>query len=73
MSDMTEQDHAFHESMKPNWGADGTLVYAAAPNAKPFSKSSRRREKEGILDIQKGGIVSEKRDVRFAKFSDEVR
>lgn len=60
--------------MKPSWGPDGTLVYAASSNVKPFDKSSRRRarERDGLLNVQSGGIVSESRDVRFAKFSNEV-
>jgi nuclear pore complex protein Nup98-Nup96 len=70
---MIEVDRAFHESMKPSWGPDGTLVYAAQSNAKPFGRSSRRsHERDGLLTIQKGGVVSENRDVRFAKFSNEV-
>jgi nuclear pore complex protein Nup98-Nup96 len=70
---MTESERAFHDSMKPSWGPDGTLVYAAPPNAKPFGRSSRRsRERDGLIQIQRGGIVSEHRDVRFAKFSNEV-
>ncbi|KAH6680270.1 putative nucleoporin [Halenospora varia] len=73
MSDLTEADRAFHDTMKPNWGADGTLVYAAPPETKPFGRSSRRtREKPGLLAIQKGCIVSEGRDIRFAKFSNEA-
>jgi nuclear pore complex protein Nup98-Nup96 len=71
---MTDNDLAFHESLKPSWGPDGTLVYAAPSNAKPFGRSSRRaRERDGLLTIQKGAIVSESRDIRFAKFSNEVR
>ena len=71
---MSDADRAFHDSMKPSWGPDGTLVYAAPANAKPlFGRSSRwPRERDGLLTIQKGGIVSESRDVRFAKFSNEV-
>jgi nuclear pore complex protein Nup98-Nup96 len=67
-------DRAFHDSMKPGWGPDGTLVYAAASNVKPFGRSTHRRarERDGLLTVQKGGIVSESRDVRFAKFSNEV-
>ncbi|RDW88821.1 hypothetical protein BP6252_00853 [Coleophoma cylindrospora] len=73
MSDMDESDRAFHESMKPSWGPDGTFVYAAPANPKQYGRSSRRaREKDGILAIQKGGVVSESRDVRFAKFSNEA-
>ena len=71
---MSENDRAFHDSMRPCWGPDGTLVYAAPSNPKPFGKSSRRaRERDGLLTIHKGGVVSESRDVRFAKFSNEVR
>ena len=71
---MAEVDRAFHDSMKPSWGPDGTLVYAAPPASKLFGRSSRRaRERDGVLSIQKGGVVSEGRDVRFAKFSNEVR
>jgi nuclear pore complex protein Nup98-Nup96 len=71
---MSENDRAFHDSMRPSWGPDGTLVYAALSNPKPFGKSSRRaRERDGLLTIHKGGVVSESRDVRFAKFSNEVR
>ena len=70
---MTETDRAFHDSMKPSWGPDGTLVFAAPPNAKPLGRSSRRvREKDGLLSLQKVGLVSESRDVCFAKFSNEV-
>jgi len=70
---MTDVVRAFHDSMKPSWGPDGTLVYAAPPNAKSFGRSSRRtRERDGLLNVQKGGIVSESRDVCFAKFSNEV-
>ncbi|KAL3423762.1 nucleoporin autopeptidase [Phlyctema vagabunda] len=72
MSDLDDMDRAFHESMKPSWGPDGTLVYAAPSTPKQFGRSSRRaREKDGLLAIQKRGVVSASRDVRFAKFSNE--
>lgn len=59
--------------MKPTWGIDGTLIYSAAPNAKPLGRASRRtRAKEGLLVVQKHTIVSERRDIVFAKFSNEV-
>lgn len=70
---MNEADRAFHQSLKPSWGPDGTLVYAAPPSSKPFGRSSRRiREKEGLLSVLKGGIVSSGADIRFAKFANEV-
>lgn len=71
---MDDKERAYHDSFKPSWGPDGTLVYAAPPNTKPFGRSSRRvRDSDGLLTVQKGGVVSENRDVRFAKFSNEVR
>ena len=73
MSDMHEPDQLWHDSLKPAWGPDGTLVYAPSSNTKSFGRSSRRaRERNGILTIQKGAIVSANRDIRFAKFSNEV-
>ncbi|TVY49144.1 Nucleoporin [Lachnellula occidentalis] len=73
MSDMSDADLLFHDSMRPGWGPDGTLVYAAPPSTKPFDRSSRRaRERNGILAVQKAAIVSENRDIRFAKFSNEA-
>ncbi|OWP07149.1 hypothetical protein B2J93_6729 [Marssonina coronariae] len=72
-SKMEEVERAFHDSLKPQWGPGGTLVYAAPTNSKSFGRSSRRaRERDGLLTIQKGGIVSEHRDIRFAKFSNEA-
>lgn len=70
MSSMIPTDRLFHDSMRPTWGPDGTLVYAAVRNSQPFGKSSH--EKDGLLTIQKGGLASESRDVKFAKFSNEV-
>jgi nuclear pore complex protein Nup98-Nup96 len=68
---MSSTERAFHDSLKPRWGPDGILVYAAS--ARPLSKSSRRnRERDGLLVVQKGGVISEGRDVRFANFSNEV-
>ena len=73
MSTLTPSDRAFHDSMRPSWGPDGTLVYAVASNPKPFGTASREdRERGGLLTIQKGAVISENRDVRFAKFSSKV-
>ena len=71
---MSDTDRAFHDSMKPSWGHDGTLVYAGLSNPKLLGRSSRRpRERDGLLTIQKGSVVSERRNVQFAKFSNEAR
>lgn len=71
---MSASDRTFHDqSMKPRWGADGTLIYSAPPNAKAFGRSSRRaNDKEGILAVQRNSIVSARRDVVQAKFQSEV-
>lgn len=67
---MDPNDKAFHDSMRPNWGPDGTLVLATAP--KVLSHSSKREvEKDGIMSMSRLNIVSENRDVRFAKFANE--
>lgn len=67
---MDPKDRAFHDTMRPNWGPDGTLVIATAP--KTLSRSSKRTaEKDGIMSMSKLNIVSESRDVRFAKFANE--
>jgi nuclear pore complex protein Nup98-Nup96 len=74
MSALTPTDRQFHDSMRPSWGPDGTLVYAVASKPQQLANASRKaREKDGLLTIQKGAVVSENRDVRFAKFSNEVR
>ena len=71
---MSDADCAFHDSMKPSWGPDGTLVYAGPSNPKLFGRISRRtRDRDGLLITQKGVVVSERRNVQFAKFSNEVR
>lgn len=68
---MDPSDKAFHDSLRPSWGPDGTLVLGTTP--KVLTRSSRRTvEKEGIMSMSRLNIVSESRDVRFAKFSNEV-
>lgn len=67
---MDPADRAFHDTLRPSWGPDGTLVLATAP--KVLSRSSKRGlEKDGIMAMSRLNIVSENRDVRFAKFSNE--
>lgn len=59
-SDLSEHDKAFHTSVKPSWTTDGTLVYAIAGDAPPPF---------GNMTTSKEPIVSEHKDIRFAKFS----
>jgi len=71
---MSDSDRAFHDSLKPSWGPDGTLIYAGVSNPKIFGRSSRHiSERDGLLTTQRGAVVSEGRNVQFAKFSNEVR
>jgi len=71
-AEMNDNERAFHDSMKPTWGPDRTLVFAAPSISTPFGRPSEQPERDGILTIQKGLVLSENRDVRFAKFSNEV-
>lgn len=67
---MAPDDRAFHDTLRPSWGPDGTLVLATAP--KVMSRSSRRGiEKDGIVSLSRLNIVSENRDVRFARMANE--
>ncbi|KAJ9151205.1 Nuclear protein 96-domain-containing protein [Pleurostoma richardsiae] len=69
-ANMDPKDRAFHDCLRPSWGGDGTLVLSTTP--KVLTRSSRRTvEKEGLMSLTKLNIVSENRDVRFAKFSNE--
>jgi nuclear pore complex protein Nup98-Nup96 len=71
---MDEIERAFHDSLKPSWDINGTLVYAATGNQQLLSRSSRdTRDRDDLLVVQKGKIVSETREVMFARFAKEVR
>lgn len=61
MSKLIDQDKAFHQSFRPTWAPDGTLVYA---------------RDAGILDVGDGMLVdfngpveTDGRDVHFARFA----
>lgn len=68
--EMDPNDRDFHDSLRPNWGPNGTLVISTAP--KVLSRSSKRAiEKDGIMSMSRLNVVSENRDIRFAKFANE--
>lgn len=70
---MDDTEQAFHDSFKMSWGPNGTLVYAAPANPNALSRNSRAiRERHGLLIVQKGGVTSEARDIRVARFTNEV-
>ena len=71
MSNMTpeqqEMEKEWHDSYKPAWGPGETLLYAIP--GKVGSSSNKSPQTDPILQKQKGTIVSEGRDIRFAKFT----
>jgi len=65
---MTESDQAFHDSQKPRWGPDGTLIYAMANKGGLLRRDKSARMSGSVLE-QQGLFVSEGKDVCFAKFA----
>ncbi|KAL8734462.1 MAG: hypothetical protein Q9181_003165 [Wetmoreana brouardii] len=64
---MNEDDQQWHDSFKPSWGPEGTLLYAIAGTTGPSQES--KTQTDSILRDTKTKLVSEGRDVRFVKFS----
>ena len=54
-------DHEFHQSFKPNWNANGTLVYATSGSTPALD--------DGVLVNFKSPLVAEHQDVHFARFA----
>ncbi|KAI1078902.1 nuclear protein 96-domain-containing protein [Whalleya microplaca] len=71
-SEMDDRDRTWHDTMRPTWGPNGTLVFSATPNDSAFGRSGRIFEKNGLMTVMKGGIVSESQDIRIAKFTNEM-
>ena len=63
---MNELDQEFHESYKPTWGPENTLLYAMP--SRLGSVQDKYAQKHSVLNDIKGTFVSEGRDIRFAKF-----
>lgn len=57
----------WHDSYKPAWGPGETLLYAIP--GKVGNSNNRSAHTDPIMQKQKGIIVSEGRDIRFAKFT----
>jgi len=57
---MNETDRAFHDSVKPTWTPDGTLVYAIPGNAPALG--------DDLMVNANKSVVAEGKDVRFARF-----
>lgn len=65
---MDERDQAFHDSQKPSWSPDGTLIYAMAGKCGPLKGGTSAHMSGSILE-QKDVLVSEGKDIRFVKFA----
>jgi len=65
---MDETDQAFHDSQKPSWGPDGTLIYATAGEGGPLKGPTSAR-RSGSLLVQMDVLVSEGKDICFAKLA----
>ena len=57
----------WRDSYKPAWGPGESLLYAIP--GKVGSCSNKSTQSDPILQKLKGTIVSEGRDIRFAKFT----
>jgi hypothetical protein len=71
-SKMDANERAWHATVRPTWGPSGTLVFAATAEESAFKRSQRITEKNGLMTVMKGGVVSESQDIRIAKFTNEV-
>ncbi|KAK5626140.1 hypothetical protein RRF57_001855 [Xylaria bambusicola] len=69
---MNPTDRTWHNTMRPTWGPGGTLIFSTTPSAATFGRSGRITEKNGLMTVMKGGIVSETQDIRIAKFANEM-
>ncbi|KAK8053806.1 hypothetical protein PG996_013107 [Apiospora saccharicola] len=71
-SDLDDKERVWHSVPRPNWGPSGTLVFAGTPEDTPFGRSGRVIEKNGLMTVMKGAIVSSSQDIRIAKFTNEM-
>ncbi|KAI1366923.1 nuclear protein 96-domain-containing protein [Xylaria arbuscula] len=71
-NDMNPTDRTWHNTMRPTWGHGGTLIFSTTPSPATFGRSGRITEKNGLMTVMKGGVVSETQDIRIAKFANEM-
>ena len=58
---LEQTDYEFHESFKPNWTPNGTLIYATSGSTLTLD--------DGVLVNFKSPLVAEHQDVHFARFA----
>lgn len=71
-SEMNALERQWHDTPRPTWGPSGTLVFAATPTETPFGRSGRITEKNGLMTVLKGAIITESQDIRIAQFTNEM-
>ncbi|KAH6647455.1 nuclear protein 96-domain-containing protein [Truncatella angustata] len=71
-NDLDEKERTWHDTLRPTWGPNGTLVFAANPQATPFGRSGRITEKNGLMTVTKNNFNFESQDIRIARFSNEM-
>ncbi|KAI4124375.1 MAG: hypothetical protein LQ338_004833, partial [Usnochroma carphineum] len=64
---MHNNDQQWHDSLKPSWGSEGTLLYATSSNVRTPKRAAT--ETNNVMTDTGTTFVSEGRDVRFAKFT----
>lgn len=66
---MSDADHAFHSSMRPTWGPDGTLLFTSTRSS---LEDAGKQGAASNLMITKNVIQAQGREIQAAKFSNEV-
>ncbi|KAF6812591.1 nucleoporin sonb [Colletotrichum plurivorum] len=68
-TEMSDTDRSFHNSTRPSWGPDGTLIFATT---RPQLDGVGRHPKADNLMVTKSVIQAQGREVHAAKFSNEA-
>ncbi|KAK6218166.1 hypothetical protein LQW54_002916 [Pestalotiopsis sp. IQ-011] len=71
-NDLDQKEQVWHDTLRPTWGPNGTLVFAANPQETPFGRSGRITEKNGLMTVTKNNFNFESQDIRIARFSNEM-
>ncbi|KAI1436247.1 nuclear protein 96-domain-containing protein [Xylaria sp. CBS 124048] len=71
-NDMDDRDRTWHATMRPTWGPGGSFIFSYSTGVPTFGRSARLSEKNGLMTVMKGCVVSEFQDIRIAKFTNEM-
>ncbi|KAL8709554.1 MAG: hypothetical protein Q9225_007432, partial [Loekoesia sp. 1 TL-2023] len=64
---MRDDDQRWHDSFKPSWGPESTFLFASSGEARPSKRVATRSN--DVVQYPKTKLVSEGRDVQFAKLA----